>query len=516
MCGPPKVRTLGGMMLLEVNDIVKRFNTVTVLHNVHVDFQSAQVHALVGENGAGKSTLMKIIGGIYHADEGTVSIDGKTVHIANANDALKLGISIVHQEYNLIQNMTVLDNIMLGNEITGRLGALDIAQSRAYIQEIAEKDGITVNLDSYAGDLSSAEAKIVEILRACTQDMKMLILDEPTAALDDEDVASLFSLIRKLKAREVGVIYISHRLDEVFTICDKVSVLKDGKLVGTWNTEDINRDFLVKTMVGREITAVFPSRPLIPNNESTVRLEVEGLSDAKHFHSVSCKLHKGEILGIGGMSGHGQRELLRALFGIEKITGGTITINGKRVAINHPADAIRQQIAFISDDRRNEGLAQLQSVARNIAYPSLRRYNQKGIISKNRQSLLVQKLIEQLHIKVTSSHQAVQNLSGGNQQRVVLAKWLPMQPQVLLLNEPTLGVDIGAKVEIYRILRTLADQGIAILMVTSDMLELLNISDRILVFYEGTINAEYRGEEATEEIIMAAASGKPMVAGGVV
>jgi len=216
------------------------------------------------------------------------------------------------------------------------------------------------------------------------------------------------------------------------------------------------------------------------------------------------------------MSGHGQRELLRALFGIEKITGGTITINGKRVAINHPADAIRQQIAFISDDRRNEGLAQSQSVARNIAYPSLRRYNQKGIISKNRQSLLVQKLIEQLHIKVTSSHQAVQNLSGGNQQRVVLAKWLPMQPQVLLLNEPTLGVDIGAKVEIYRILRTLADQGIAILMVTSDMLELLNISDRILVFYEGTINAEYRGEEATEEIIMAAASGKPMVAGGVV
>jgi ribose transport system ATP-binding protein len=269
-------------------------------------------------------------------------------------------------------------------------------------------------------------------------------------------------------------------------------------------------------MVGREITAVFPHRPMIDYNERPVLLEIEKLSDSKHFHTVSCKLHTGEILGIGGMSGHGQRELLRALFGIENITGGTVTVNGKQVTMHHPADAIRQQIAFISDDRRNEGLAQPQSVARNIAYPSLRRYNPRGIVNNKRQNTLVQDLIERLQIKVASVHQAVQSLSGGNQQRVVLAKWLPMQPQILLLDEPTLGVDIGAKVEIYRILRSLADQGIAILMVTSDMLELLNISDRILVFYEGTITAEYQGDQATEELIMSAASGKPMVSGGAV
>ena len=503
-------------MLLEVNDIVKRFNAVTVLHHVHLEFHSAEVHALVGENGAGKSTLMKIIGGIYHTDEGAVRIDGNTVHIANANDALRLGISIVHQEYNLVQNMTVLDNIMLGNEITGHLGTLDIQQSRAFIQEIAEKDGITVDLDAYAGDLSSAEAKIAEILRACTRDMKMLILDEPTAALDDEDVAAIFSLIRKLKARGVGIIYISHRLDEVFSICDKASVLKDGKLVGTWHTSEVNRDFLVKAMVGREITAVFPHRPTTNISDRKVLLEIEDLSDSNHFNAVSSKLHIGEILGIGGMSGHGQRELLRALFGIDRITRGTIRIGGKLVTINHPADAIRQKIAFISDDRRNEGLAQQQSVARNIAYPSLRQYHTKGIVNEKRQRILVQDLIEQLHIKVASPNQTVQSLSGGNQQRVVLAKWLPMQPQILLLDEPTLGVDIGAKVEIYRILRSLADQGIAILLVTSDMLELLNVSDRILVFYEGSINAEYRGDQATEEIIMAAASGKPIESGGAV
>ena len=497
-------------MLLEVNDIVKRFNAVTVLHQVNLSVHSAEVHALVGENGAGKSTLMKIIGGIYHADAGAVSIDGNPVHIATAHDALKAGISIVHQEYNLIQHMTVLDNIMLGNEIAGRFGALDIERSRAFIQEIAEKDGISVDLDAYAGDVSSAEAKIAEILRACTQDMQMLILDEPTAALDDEDVTSLFSLIRKLTARGVGVIYISHRLDEVFHICDKVSVLKDGRLVGTWDTQTIDRDFLIKAMVGREITSVFPQRHQKIDTEAPVLLETGALSDGQHFHDISLRLHAKEILGIGGMSGHGQRELLRALFGASPITAGTITIAGELVRIHHPADAIHHQVAFISDDRRNEGLAQMQSVMRNIAYPSLRRYHRRGIVNEKRQRTLVQSLIDQLQIKVASSYQAVQSLSGGNQQRVVLAKWLPMQPKVLLLDEPTLGVDIGAKVEIYRILRELADQGMGILMVTSDMLELLNISDRIVVFYEGGMSAEYQNDQVTEEIIMAAASGKPI------
>ena len=503
-------------MLLEVKDIVKRFYGVTVLNKVNLGFAGGEVHALVGENGAGKSTLMKIIGGIYHADEGSVLVDKTAVKISNALDAAKLGISIVHQEYNLVPDMTVLENVMLGKEMTGRLKAIDKESYKAYVEEIARKDGIKENLDKYAGDLSSAEAKVAEILRACTNSMRLLILDEPTAALDDDDVASLFSLIRNLKARNIGVIYISHRLDEVFHICDKVSVLKDGKHVGTWETGAIDRDFLVKAMVGREITAVFPPRPTTKREGTKKILCIEHLSDASHFQNVSLHVGQSEILGIGGMSGHGQRELLRALFGAGKITSGTISIEGKPVVVKHPADALKYGMAFLSDDRRNEGLAQTQSVERNIAYPSLNRYHRNGMVRTKVQHALVGDLIDRLGIKLASERQIVQNLSGGNQQRVVLAKWLPLNPRILLLDEPTLGVDVGAKVEIYKILRDLVSQGISIIMVTSDMLELLNISDRIIVFYEGSVSAEYPGEVATEEIIMAAASGKPMAIGGMV
>jgi ribose transport system ATP-binding protein len=493
-------------MLLAVNDIVKRFYGVTVLNHVNLSFAGGCIHALVGENGAGKSTLMKIIGGIYHADGGSLSIDGQTVRISDALAAAKAGISIVHQEYNLVSDLSVLDNVMLGKELTGRFGLLDRQRERAFVEDIARKDAIKVDLDKYAGDLSSAEAKIAEILRSCSNDMKLLILDEPTAALDDEDVSGLFSLLRSLKQRGVGVIYISHRLDEVFELCDKVSVLKDGKLVGTWDTAAIDRDFLVKAMVGREITAVFPPRhAAIPGGAAI--LETEGLADQDHFHSVDLRVAAGEIVGIGGMSGHGQRELLRCLFGIKRTVNGTIRIDGQPVVLKHPADALNHGLAFLSDDRRNEGLAQQQSVARNIAYPSLKRFHKGGVVRRAVQRTLVEDLVRRLDIKLASHEQRVQNLSGGNQQRVVLAKWLPLEPRVLLLDEPTLGVDVGAKVEIYRILRDLVAQGISIVMVTSDMLELLNISDRILVFYEGTIVAEYPGGQATEELVMAAASG---------
>lgn len=493
-------------MLLAVNDIVKRFYGVTVLNHVNLSFAGGCIHALVGENGAGKSTLMKIIGGIYHADGGSLSIDGQTVRISDALAAAKAGISIVHQEYNLVSDLSVLDNVMLGKELTGRFGLLDRQRERAFVEDIARKDAIKVDLDKYAGDLSSAEAKIAEILRSCSNDMKLLILDEPTAALDDEDVSGLFSLLRSLKQRGVGVIYISHRLDEVFELCDKVSVLKDGKLVGTWDTAAIDRDFLVKAMVGREITAVFPPRPAAIPGGATI-LETEGLADQDHFHSVDLRVAAGEIVGIGGMSGHGQRELLRCLFGIKRTVDGTIRIDGQPVVLKHPADALKHGLAFLSDDRRNEGLAQQQSVARNIAYPSLKRFHKGGVVRRAVQRTLVEDLVRRLDIKLASHEQRVQNLSGGNQQRVVLAKWLPLEPRVLLLDEPTLGVDVGAKVEIYRILRDLVAQGISIVMVTSDMLELLNISDRILVFYEGTIVAEYPGGQATEELVMAAASG---------
>lgn len=501
-------------MLLEVKNITKRFYGVTVLDHVSLAFPPGQVHALVGENGAGKSTLMKIIGGTYHADAGSILIDGQPVRIANAMDAAQHGISIVYQEYNLVKHMTVLENVLLGKEPTGRFGKINTTQARLQVEAAAHQDHIKADLDKFAGDLSSAEAKIAEILRACLNDMRLLILDEPTAALDDDDVAALFSLIRNLKKRGVGVIYISHRLDEVFQICDTASVLKDGHYIGTWRTADINRDFLVNAMVGREITDIFPLRPATVSTDRQPILSARGLSDQSHFKDITFDLYPGEILGIGGMSGQGQREMIRALFGAHRLTGGTLSIHGEPATIQSPTDAMRYGMAFLSDDRRNEGLAQEQSVARNIAYPTLHIRNRSGLINSKAQRAMVRQLIEQLNIKLASQDQNVQGLSGGNQQRVVLAKWLPLNPRIMLFHEPTLGVDVGAKVEIYQILRTLVSQGISILMVTTDMMELLNMSDRICVFYEGRIIASYQGGEVTEETIMAAASGKPMVEGG--
>lgn len=496
-------------MILEVENISKQFYGVTVLDIVSITFSPGEVHAIVGENGAGKSTLIKIIGGTYHADSGQLKIDGRPVNVQSVLDASSLGISIVYQEYNLVKDMTVLENVMLGKEKPRKFGKLNQDEEFEYVKRIADKDHIKVDLKKYAGDLSSAEAKIAEILRACLHEMSFLILDEPTAALDEDDAASLFSLINNLKQRGIGIIYISHRLDEVFELCDKATVLKDGKHVGTWDTADIDHDFLINSMVGREITEIFPGKVNQQPQSSQVVLSAESISDGEHFFDVSFQLRKGEILGIGGMSGHGQREVIRSLFGAVPLVSGSIKINGKSVELKTPADAVQAGLAFISDDRRNEGLALEQSVRRNMSYPSLKKYHASGVLNPKKETALVSEMIQKLNIKLASQHQSVKNLSGGNQQRVVFAKWLPLHPDILLCHEPTLGVDVGAKVEIYEILHALTQEGISIFMVTSDMLELLNMSDTICVFYEGRIISTYSSSEATEEIIMAAASGKP-------
>jgi ribose transport system ATP-binding protein len=492
-------------MRLEIRDITKQFNGVTVLDKASIQFSTGEVHALVGENGAGKSTLIKIIGGTYHADGGHILIDNQEIKIASAQDASKLGISIVFQEYNLVKNMTVFENIMLGREIKGKYGILDNQKARSMIKKIAQNDNIMVDIDKYAGDLGSAEVKITEILRACINNMKFLILDEPSAALDDEDVHTLFKLIENLKSRNAGIIYISHRLEEIFQICDKVSVLKDGKHVGTWDIHEVDQNFIITKMVGRKITDIFPPRQEIFSAPQLLR--VKDLSDNKHFFNISFDIREGEILGIGGMSGHGQRELIRSLFGINPISTGEIYVKNRIIRIRSPRDAMKQGFAFLSDDRRNEGLAPDQSVLMNIAYPTLGERSSFGFIKTRKNSNIVDDLIRRLNIKLNSPKQITKGLSGGNQQRVVLAKWLPMNPRLMLFHEPTLGVDVGAKMEIYAILRELTRQSISILMVTSDMMELLGMSDRILVFYEGKISALIPGDLATEELIMAGATG---------
>ena len=500
-------------MVVEVKDITKQFYGTTVLNDVNLSFAPGEAHALVGENGAGKSTLIKIIGGTYQADTGSILIDGKLVRIPDAHTAIRNGISVVHQEFNLVRDMTVLENVMLGKEPTGHLGNIDQRAARTMVEDVINRDGIRVDLDRYAGDLSAAEAKIAEILKACIDDMGLLILDEPTAALNNEEVTVLFSLIETFKKRGVGIIYISHRIEEIFQFCEKVSVLKDGYCVGTWPTSAINRDFLIASMVGRKLTDIFPERIHNFGPDDPVTFAAHSISDGHHFHDVSFTLRKGEILGIGGMSGQGQREMIRALFGVHKLISGELHLNGKSVQIRSPFDAMRNRMAFLSDDRRNEGLAQEQSVSKNIAYPTLNNYSRLGIIRNGKQTQKVDSLIDQLNIKVASTNQSVKGLSGGNQQRVVLAKWLPLNPLILLFHEPTLGVDVGAKMEIYAILRELTIQGISIIMVTSDMIELLQISDRICVFYEGRIIAEYPWQIVTEELVMAAAIGRPLPSG---
>lgn len=499
-------------MILEAEGVSKQFFGNTVLSNVSLGLEAGEIHAIVGENGAGKSTLIKIIGGNYHADAGTVSIDGARVNIQSQHEAAELGIHIVYQEYNLVRNMTVLENILLGREPVGRNRLIRSAEARNAIRELAERNSIKVDLDKYAGDLSSAEAKLTEILRACSHDMRILILDEPTAALDEDDVHSLFELLRAFRKRGIAIIYISHRLDEVFRLCDRVTVLKDGRLIGTWKTKEITHDVLIRSMVGRELKDIFPMKDHREGAGRTVHdgpaLEVEHLTDGEHFHDISFTLFKGEILGIGGMSGHGQRELIRSLFGVHPVRAGTIRVNGVPATFRHPGEAVKRGLVFLSDDRRNEGLAVTQPIFRNIIYPSMQRRSTLGVLNRTENTEIVVDLVQKLRIKLTSIHETVQGLSGGNQQRVVLAKWLPFDPRILLFHEPTLGIDVGAKAEIYALLKGFANEGKSVLMVTSDMLELINMTDRIIVMYEGAVQAVLRSAEATEEVVMAAASGK--------
>ncbi len=494
------------MVLLECKDITKIFPGVTALNHVSISFNQAEIHALVGENGAGKSTLIKIIAGKYHPDGGEIFLKGKKVQITDPRKAIGQGISTVYQEYNLLPNLRVIENIILGNELIGKNGRIDWKKSREICTQLMKNLEIYIDLDRYASDLGAAEAKMVEILKALVSKAEIIIMDEPTAALPEKEVESLFRLIQNLKASGVTVIYISHRINEIFSIADRVSILKDGKFVGTFSVTSINQEDLIRLMIGREISGTFPYRQNAKDNP--IILSLHNIEDQKRLKGISFNLHQGEILAIGGMTGNGQREVIRLLFGSHPISSGEIYFEGEKVSIRSPIEALHLGIGFIPDDRRNEGLAVTQSVRKNIALPSLHLRQSLGFIHRREEREIVEKMVSTLNILVPSISAPVQNLSGGNQQRVVIAKWLPLKPKVLLFHEPTLGVDVGAKMGIYQLMKQFADEGVAILMVTSDMIEILRIPDRILVLYEGKITGEFFRQNATEEKIMLAASGQ--------
>ena len=489
---------------LKMSGITKQFPGVRALDGVDFMLRQGEVHAIVGENGAGKSTLMNMLGGTLTPDSGSIELDGRAVSIAGPGESLRLGIGFVHQESNLLGNLTVLENVFLAREIR-KGGCLDRRAMRREILGVNERLGYRLDPDAVVGALPLAEQQCVEITRALLARPRILILDEPTAALDDSEVARLFGIVRKLRDEGVAVIYISHRLDEIFQLADRITVLKDGRLVGVREVKDITKDEVISMMVGRVLEDIYPRRDDIAPGETL--LEVENLTVPGSVKGVSFQVKAGEIVGLGGLEGQGQRDAVRAIFGDVPFTEGRITANGLVLKSRGIRGRIRRGVAYVTHDRRGEGLILHESVRRNSALASLYRRSRAGFVKAGQERAAVEENVEKMQIKVSSIEQKASTLSGGNQQKVMLARWLMTQPRVLMIDEPTKGVDVGARMSVYRIIDQLTREGIAILMLTSDMRELIGLSDRVLVFYEGRITGELKRGEATEEKIMLAASG---------
>lgn len=487
-------------VLLEMKHVSKLFPGVKALDDVHFETQAGEVHFLLGENGAGKSTLIKILGGIHRADAGEIYINGVPQNIADVNIAHQIGISVIHQELALAPNLTVAENIFMGEEPTsGFLRFVDYKLMNRKAQEIFDQYNLPLNAEAPVEELTVAQQQMVEITRALSEKPRLIVMDEPTASLSDYEVRLLFEAIRDLKRQGVGIIYISHRMDELFEIADRVTVLRDGKYVGTKNVSDTNRHELIRMMVGRELADMF-AKP--DQKEGNILLEVRHVSRGKKVRNCSFALKRGEILGFFGLVGAGRTELMRVVFGLDQPDTGEILYEGQPLKARYPGDVIAHKIAMVPEDRKAQGAILMQDISFNITIANL-----KGIISGirvNRQAekRVVDSLIEKLRIRTPSAEQLVGHLSGGNQQKVVFAKWLATGPDVLILDEPTRGVDVGAKKEIYEIMKQLVDEGVSIIMISSELPEIINMSNRVMTMYEGAITGVLEGEAITKENIL--------------
>ncbi len=491
-------------MNIEMTNIQKSFGTNRVLAGVDFDLREGEVHALMGENGAGKSTLMNILTGLHGRDEGKIVVDGQETYFANPKEAEERGVAFIHQELNIWPEMTVLDNLFIGKELTSGIGFLNMKQMKALAKEQFRKLAVTIPLTQEAGLCSVGQQQMIEIAKALMTQAKVIIMDEPTAALTEREIEKLFDVIRSLKKEGVSIVYISHRMEEIFTICDRITVMRDGKSVDTQAIPDTSFDEVVKKMVGRELTERYPARQ--PSPGETV-LEVKNISGKGRFENVSFSVRAGEIVGVSGLMGAGRTEMMRAIFGLDPLDSGEVWVRGKKVSIRKPDDAVKHGIGFITEDRKDEGLVLDFSVRENMALPNLFSFSSRGFISGKKEQDFVDTLTKRLQIKTHSSETQARNLSGGNQQKVVIAKWIGIGPSVLILDEPTRGVDVGAKREIYQLMNELTERGVAILMVSSELPEVLGMSDRILVVHEGRISGELDHEQATQEQIMTLATG---------
>ncbi|KAA6050833.1 sugar ABC transporter ATP-binding protein [Pantoea sp. Bo_7] len=488
---------------LEAEGISKFFPGVKALDNVSLRIRPGSVHALMGENGAGKSTLMKCLIGIYRPDKGTIRIKGEPVQFQDTMDALRSGISMIHQELNLVPHMTVAENIWLGREPM-KFGFVDHALLNRQTQELLNKLNIRLKADRMVGELSIAAQQMVEIAKAVSWNSDVVIMDEPTSALTETEVAHLFTIIRDLRAQGKAIIYISHKMDEIFTITDEISIFRDGTWVGSNDTSAFTRQSLITQMVGRELTQLFPKfNGTIGDDVLTVR----GLTSKERFSDISFSVRRGEILGVAGLVGAGRSEVMESLFGMESYDSGEVLIDGVPVSIDSPSTAIEKGMAFLTEDRKKSGLFLVLSVMENMSIVNMPGYTGKsGFVSHVKMAQDCMEQIRKLNIKTPTMDQIINNLSGGNQQKVLIARWLLAQPKILILDEPTRGIDVGAKAEIYRLISELANRGVAIIMVSSELPEILGMSDRIMVMHGGRITGILSKEEADQETILSLAS----------
>jgi ribose transport system ATP-binding protein len=490
-------------MKVTMKGISKSFGSVRVLDGIDFTVAGGEIHALMGENGAGKSTLMKILSGAYGADRGGILIDGNAATIRSTLEAEALGIAIIHQELNMIPQLSVQDNLFLGRE-PNRLGVIERGRMHADSANWLGKVGAAkIDVNRSAGSLSIGLQQLVEIAKALSLNARVLIMDEPTASLTDREIGTLFAIMTELKSRGVGIVYVSHRMEEIFRICDKVSVLRDGHFVGERVVAETGYDEVVRMMVGRELKERFPKRDAPVGD---VRLKVDDLADDGNIAGVHFEVRAGEVLGVAGLIGAGRSEILNTLFGVNRRTSGRIVLDGKPLSVRRPVDAIAAGIGFVTEDRKSQGLVLGLSLRENVTLVHLGKYSRAGIIDRGAEGAAVKDLMDSLQIRARDAELAVGALSGGNQQKVVFAKWLATPPKVLLLDEPTRGVDVGGKAEIYHTINRLAASGTAILMVSSELPEVLAMSDRILVMREGRQAGIFDAKSANQEQIMAAAT----------
>jgi ribose transport system ATP-binding protein len=493
--------------VLEMRGITKRFHGVSALQNVNLTIYPGEVHALMGENGAGKSTLMKILAGAYIADEGEIFIDGRPANITDPSAARRAGINLIYQELNVAPNLTVAENIFMGSELR-RGQILDRAAMQTQAAAVLQRLGASFTPSTVVSSLSIAEQQQVEIARALKDNSRILVMDEPTAALSDRETERLFEVIRTLRTNGIAIIYISHRMEEVYALANRVSVLRDGQYVGSLDRDELSPDRLVQMMVGRPMQDFYEHRhqPVVGN----VVLEVRNLTDGSKVQPTNLELRAGEIVGLSGLVGAGRTELSRLIFGADPKTGGEVILNGKKLEIRSPKDAIAAGIAYVPEDRKDQGLFLEMSSGRNIILNMLKQDANAGVINWRSVGKIADAAVRDLKIRLANLEVRAMDLSGGNQQKLLLARWLAIKPRVLLLDEPTRGVDIGAKSEIYRIISDLAQEGVAILMVSSELPEIVGLSDRVLVMREGRLVGELGGttdRQITQENIMAYATG---------